>query len=62
MRRNKGMSAKAAVLSSLNSFSVRMKRPTTLSAMITAQKLVIHQHTSSVGLSSLKGCSGGGSE
>jgi hypothetical protein len=52
----------AAVLSSLNNFSVRINRPTTLSAMITAQKLVIHQHTSKVGLSSLNRCNGGGSE
>jgi hypothetical protein len=62
MRKKSGMRARAAVLSSAKSFSVRTKRPVTRRAMITAQNVVIHQHTRSVGLTSLNGLSGGGSE
>jgi hypothetical protein len=59
---NNGIRAQAAILSSLKSFSVRMKRPMTRRKMTTVQKMVIHQHTSKVGLSNLKRREAGGSE
>lgn len=62
MRRNKGIKATAANLSSEKSLSVRMKRPTIRNRIMRAQKMVAHQQTSSVGLSCEKSRSAGGSE
>jgi hypothetical protein len=49
---NSGMRHANASQSSLNNFSVLMYLPHTLNIMITAEKHVHHQQTSSVGLSS----------
>lgn len=62
IRMTSGISASAAILSSRNNLSVRMKRPAIRSRIIRAQKDVAHQQTSSVGLSRRKGHSSGASE
>lgn len=62
MRKNMGIKATAANLSSEKSLSVRMKRPAIRSRIMRAQKMVAHQQTSSEGLSCEKSRSAGGSE
>jgi hypothetical protein len=60
MRPKSGMRHANANQSSLNSLSVRMYLPQTRNIITTAAKIVHHQHTSSVALSSRKVRAGGG--
>ena len=62
MRINNGIMQAKASLSSLNSFSVLIYLPHTLNRIMTAAKMVHHQHTSKVGLSARKARAGGGAE
>lgn len=59
---NSGIIHANANQSSLNNFSVLIYLPQTRNKMITAAKIVHHQHTSSVGLFELKVLAGGGFE
>lgn len=62
MRQKRGIMHPNASQSSLNSFSDRMYLPHTRNSIITAAKMVHHQHTSRVALSAWKVRAGGGSE
>ncbi len=62
MRKKRGITANAAVLSSWNSLSVRMKRPQTRKRIMVVQNNVNHQQTRRVGLSCPGERSGGGDE
>lgn len=62
MRAYSGSKDNAAILSSMNNFSILMYRPASRRNIRQVQKIVIHHATSSVGLASLKGSTGGGSE
>jgi hypothetical protein len=60
MRQNSGMRHANANQSSLNNLSVRIYLPQTRNNMTTAAKIVHHQHTNNVALSSRNVRAGGG--